>query len=913
VKRFLSLSALAVAVLALGGCGARGRQEQGEWLARWVSEQAYSTWSTFRSRDHTPHQPASPDGLTLGSPQVFAAIGCNDKDLAALDVLWADEGLVRVLAKPLRVGVRSGGTAVQFVNEFPEQRLRRVRHTSIAVSDSEGDDLRVTSVDFAPMGKEDSFLVRWFLVENTGKTTRNLSLAFDVGAPGEWVRRNARAWQLGDKLALVSDVELAQDGDLVEGRLGRVRPGAKAAMALVIVGARDSVRLSRYTARVEESVSRLPQLLEETKTDWQDWCARTPLRTGNERTDDLLDSLLCLVRSHIGEKAIHTGSVYYAHNRAWVRDNYWVQRTLLELGLVEEARVSLDFFHRAWRKSGVCSYYEIADERGASYGYGRVELPHYLVLMVRDAEELGRVDGRQYWDMVQGCLDHAAVPGDGLQPMNGDETWLLAAPVRELDSLLDNSWLLIASADYGSRLAQKMGDRDRAARYGAMAYRARLALREFMPAPYQPHWYAIGRGGDGSLDFSLCPEVYARGALLGVLPSDDEFLVDGLVTSWERLSFERGIRTHARSATISGGTPGYVLYAAADSRICSSLVNRELLERVQGFASATGCVWEYHDLYDPAWGGEKRRLWDSAVLLMGLTHALFEIKYEAGTVSFVPKGPAPVVEYERSGFPPMNRGTAEKLVDITGRPLILQEGSPEHAARIARELTRQRNQEFRTDAFTGQAPEDQPAIIISTAPAPSDWPQQHLSYWQREWEGPPQVWVMNTGDVFKDTEPLLRDLLCTLPPLREKPMRYPEANLDLVARLGEAPEGEAELAAKCGDTVSITSVALDTATATLKPQGAEVTVATAWEREERMVKLAVSAGPRPQPTELTVTLPADWWLIRARDMTGQWDRVEDPVREFDLPDGRTRLAYSFRAGTEPVSTTFELARLRVGR
>jgi len=144
-------------------------------------------------------------------------------------------------------------------------------------------------------------------------------------------------------------------------------------------------------------------------------------------------------------------------------------------------------------------------------------------------------------------------------------------------------------------------------------------------------------------------------------------------------------------------------------------------------------------------------------------------------------------------------------------------------------------------------------------------------------------------------------------------MRYPEANLDLVARFGEAPEGEAELTTKCGDTVSITSVALDTATATLKPQGAEVTVATAWEREERMVKLAVSAGARPQPTELTVTLPAGWWLVRARDMTGQWDRVEDPVREFDLPDGRTRLAYSFRAGTEPVSTTFELARLRVGR
>ncbi len=59
---------------------------------------------------------------------------------------------------------------------------------------------------------------------------------------------------------------------------------------------------------------------------------------------------------------------------------------------------------------------------------------------------------------------------------------------------------------------------------------------------------------------------------------------------------------------------------------------RALLARVLRFASATGNVWEYHDLQDPAWGGEKRRLWDSAVLLLGMTHTLFDVQRQGDQV-----------------------------------------------------------------------------------------------------------------------------------------------------------------------------------------------------------------------------------------------------------------------------------------
>ncbi len=68
---------------------------------------------------------------------------------------------------------------------------------------------------------------------------------------------------------------------------------------------------------------------------------------------------------------------------------------------------------------------------------------------------------------------------------------------------------------------------------------------------------------------------------------------------------------------------------------------------------------------------------------------------------------------------------------------------------------------------------------------------------------------------------------------------------------------------------------------------------------------------RADAAELTVTLPDGWWLVYARDMTGKWDRVRDPVRQIRLPDGRIRLTYRFRPGDAPSYLTFELARLEV--
>jgi hypothetical protein len=466
--------------------------------------------------------------------------------------------------------------------------------------------------------------------------------------------------------------------------------------------------------------------------------------------------------------------------------------------------------------------------------------------------------------------------------------------------------------EYGADLAKRAGDGERDGRYRELASRARNALQQLTPNGSQPQWYAIGRGGDGSLDFSLCPEVFARGAILGVLPPTDGLLTHGLVSSWEQLSFQRGIRTHCRSAAISGGTPGYVLYAAADSDICDCEFNRELARRVLDFASATGCVWEYHDLQDPAWGGEKRRLWDSAVLLMGMVHALFDMQQEGATRTFKPKGIPPAVLFERPAPPLLDAETAEALLEESDPALLLHERSPEHAARIARELLRQRNRQYAVAVYPGTPPSGHSAVIISPASPTDGWRSAHSGYWVREWDGPPQVWVVNRGDVYRDTEPLLRELLSALTPQREKPLPYPDANYDLVARSGEIPSGEAEVSVSSASRRADGHLELAGGSASLSAGEAEVTVKAAPDTERRLLKLMVSApAPRADPAEVTITLPAGWWVVYARDMTGRWDRVNDPVREHRLPDGRLRLMYSFRAGEEACHLTFYLARLAV--
>ncbi|MCJ7750828.1 MAG: hypothetical protein MUQ65_07005, partial [Armatimonadetes bacterium] len=320
MTRYLQL-VLALFLLALlTGCAGRGPvgRDNADALAAWLDAQTYSSFETFKHTGRQPERPPSPDGLTLGSPNVFAAIGADPDDLTSLDVFWADARTVRPLAKPLTVSLylqgkgmpRGAGRDPIPLAAFPDQTLRRVAHTSIAVSESTRDDLKVTSIDFAPMAPEDNFLCRWFLVENTGSASRRVGLALKFMAPGEWAEIEANTHQLGDKLAFVSDAPLRTRPEQIDVSLGRLKPGERAAAAVLLVATKEA-GLTEHIAQAQAALPNLLDLLDQTKADWEAWCAAVPLKTGDSRMDDLLDSLLCLVRTHIGPQAIHTGSLRY--------------------------------------------------------------------------------------------------------------------------------------------------------------------------------------------------------------------------------------------------------------------------------------------------------------------------------------------------------------------------------------------------------------------------------------------------------------------------------------------------------------------------------------------------------------------------------------------------------------------------
>ncbi len=95
----------------------------------------------------------------------------------------------------------------------------------------------------------------------------------------------------------------------------------------------------------------------------------------------------------------------------------------------------------------------------------------------------------------------------------------------------------------------------------------------------------------------------------------------------------------------------------------------------------------------------------------------------------------------------------------------------------------------RSTPFTGTPPEDRPAIIFSPADPPVGWFATDGGYYPHTWSGPPQLWVKNLGNVYEDTDALVSDLCSYLAPQREKPLPFPDANYDLVAREGEAPAG----------------------------------------------------------------------------------------------------------------------------
>jgi hypothetical protein len=894
------------------GCGRLSRPPDfSESLLQWIESRRFSSWQAFR--DPTGRIPRRPDGFTLGNRHIFAGIGCSDNDLTQIAPLYGDRKSLQALPAPLVFSLERAGESLPLAG-LKEQTLSRIFGASIPVSESEDEDFHITITDFAPLGEELNCLVRLVVVRNKGEKSR-FSLLFS-STLGELKQQN-RSTIIAGRLGILSDHPLQiadEDASQIKIDLGSIERGDSRSAAIILVPAKDEGRMEEDLEKARQVVLQNPlNLLETTQKEWNEWRAQVKVETEDERLEDLIDSLLCMMKSHIGFDAVHTGSLRYPHTRAWVRDNYWVQRALLEAGLKEEAKLNLDFFFSAWKDSGLSSYYEISTRKGEPYGNPHVELPHYLVLMVRDAEQLGGIDGKDYWPMVKGCLEKAGVPESGLQPINGDETWLLAAAIDQTDYVLDNSWLLIASSEYGAALARRMGDNESAEEFEALAKKARQAAESSFFSPRLGR-FVIARSGSApaerGMDEFPAAGVLARPVIFGLYPADDPRIHTGLLDAWRNLYYLEGVRAYSRSGMIDGGTPGYFLYALSEARLPSShvLVNRLMA----AFCSETGNVWELESAADPKWSLEKRRLWDSAVLLMGLLH--YARLHDS----------IPPLKME-----PIDRPEVERITRAKKGPIIFEKDSFTHARELASQLARHFGKAQRVEKWTGELPIFDHMIVISpTLPSPlivdASLPAgENYSLCtnpddQRHGADRVIVWVKNRGDVFADLRGLEYDLFRMAVPQREA-APFPDSDLRTAEEIGERPSGEVKVKVTSGSPLSISCAgkAVESQSAEFSldlrkevstpPAHLRIRAAT---ESKRIVALTVSARGGPEAlAKVEVTFPVGYWVLEARGLKGGWDRTVDPIEEILRPDGSRTFIFQVRLGRGvDKSFTLRLAR-----
>jgi len=998
--------ALLAALLALAGClSLAPRDPLADAVSAWVDEQRFSSWVNFYDRAG-PAMPRHPDGFTLGNSEVFAAIGTDPRDLSGLALLWGQGHTVSRLNRdtPATLALVADGRD-RPLRDFATQRARRVDDTGILVTEAEEAGVKVSVVDFAPSAPDLDALVRLVLVTNgSGGSLRNAAVRLDLQgrSEAETVRSTLATVDRGrllvyGRLPLSVETQGAEPGSSMRSQRVSISQAIgslgvdQRRLAIFVLAPLASADQQAATSRaVGDRLADPMACLRLTGEAWQTWYGSVVLHCSDQRLSELLDGLLELMRSHVGTEAIHTGSLRYPHNRIYLRDSYWVQRAFLEAGRPREAQRNLNFLWRMWQKNGLASYYSLPERTGAGYGYQRVELPHYLVLMVRDAERWAGLDPKPYWPMVKACLEQSA-PDEGYQVMNGDETWLLAVPADELAYQLDNTWLLEASARYGAGLARRMGDAASAQRYQRISSQAASAAFGFMAQR------ACQKGGN-YWDRLPISGVIARGAMLEpesgayegsgeeVTPEESRRRAVGpwLEGAWRDLRFDEGIRSSPRSTVFDGGTPGYVLYAASHLQLPFA---GDLVRGIENLSAPMGNFWELHDSEDPEWGLEKRRLWDSAVVLSGLVHDLFGITPLADGVVVDPNPPAggwveckqfplgghrlgiwaaaaalrltwdgqtildakqPLGAVIRGGkvvqtFPraapqsagaPAKSGGSTSLTTggstslTTGWPteinsflghrtpefIILHEHAPNHARRIAVEMLKQKQ------FVPPIAPLDRNllarggygnAILIAKTIPPTGGRAYAVVHEGRLI----RVWVRNTGDAWRDTDPLVEDLLRFSVPQGPRPLPFPDALFDLGRRLGVRPterlrvqiSASKPMAMACGAQAVQAATSLDTgctlAEMQARPEGFNSPFALVGSTlRGNLSDLTVSAhSPAPASVTVTVTVPVTYWVVSGRGNSG-WDRLADPVREYHDPDGSKRLVFVLHPGPGPART-----------
>jgi len=217
--------------------------------------------------------------------------------------------------------------------------------------------------------------------------------------------------------------EINQSGELVI----KCLPGKG---SIAIVGGIDYPSGVTTAERTEKEGAE--KLLDPTREYWREFTQRRlaarPLpRAITKEAAELLDSVAALIKSQQSS----TGGVMAGHHYAlaYVRDQYGAARGMLAMGMLEEAKLNLEFRLYKFNRFGSLVTAEAMGSDGARHQHenDEVEGPGYTILQARDYIR-ARGDhafGRKLWSMLEWCWNvQKKNLMQGLLPFCGDETYV---------------------------------------------------------------------------------------------------------------------------------------------------------------------------------------------------------------------------------------------------------------------------------------------------------------------------------------------------------------------------------------------------------------------------------------------------------------------------------------------------------
>ena len=498
-------------------------------------------------------------------------------------------------------------------SRIKEGRMFRVRRTDILISYERSASLEMFTVTFAPRGREDHpvnrSMVRVVIAKNiSDEMIRAVGLRVHNG-PG--VRDDRK------RSVVFLDPPI----------LGDLAPGQEKTAALAWV-------MSRSQAEEDATVASLraigwETLLQETRDDWHAFfedAAR--LESPDVRVGDYYHGMLVTVRSQ--QTALGGIGVMSEYTGMWLRNMAGPARFLCRVGLFEDVRAMLEYYHVAAIVEGDVRNSVRLDHDpetvppepdwqhlGLFSGREEAESPSNLPLMAwwYTAASGDNTLAEVQYNLLKRAIDGQVLGADYLLPFSGDETYRAAMSIafglpldhdyKSCCSSANSSFMYAVGAYLLGNLADRTGNLIDA----RSLWQKAALVREVADFTYfTPEGYYAPYLESPSAQL---PEIYEDVAVkplwLGYAPPGDEkalsnleYLVehtgrpDGFLVSSMDPVYHGALDLDVREGVYTGMNPGYALYNLA---ITDHPMARDAFNAVRLAASCSGISAEYQ-IYD---------------------------------------------------------------------------------------------------------------------------------------------------------------------------------------------------------------------------------------------------------------------------------------------------------------------------